>query len=95
MQIAYDSQMKDYEPIACQSYDYLEIACMDRYEIRVFGESSDVQGIAAGMETKSGEEFLLLELGDSSTDRIRIDRIKAIEVLTRPARFTHYELQGA
>lgn len=84
--------MTDYKPIACHSYDYLEIACMDRYDIRVHRDSSNVQGIAAGLETKSGEEFLLLELDDSSTDRIRIDQIKSIEVLTRPARFTHYEL---
>ena len=82
--------MSDYVPIACGDYDYLEIACMDRYEIDLEMAVESTRGIAKRLETRSGEEHLWIERRDGSEEAIRVDRIKRMIVITRPARFTEY-----
>ena len=58
--------MTDYTPIDCGDYDYLEIACMDRYEIEVAHAGGLLVGVADGLETRNGEEFLCVRLGTRS-----------------------------
>lgn len=83
--------MSDYQPIDCNDYDFLEIACMDRYEVEVQLDSETVVGTADGLETTSGAEYLCLRVRDEQIEKVRIDRIQRIDVITRPARFEHHE----
>ena len=79
--------MTDYTPIDCGDYDYLEIACMDRYEIEVAHAGGLLVGVADGLETRNGEEFLCVRLGAQALEAIRVDYIRELRVLSDPARF--------
>ena len=85
--------MSNYKPIDCNDYDYLEIACLDRYDIKVRLESETIVGTADGLETLSGAEYWCLLVGDGQVEKVRIDRIHRIDVLTRPARFEFHEFK--
>lgn len=82
--------MTNYRPIDCGAYDYLEIACMDRYRVELQLEDDVLSGTADGLETREGQEFLRLATSAGNED-IRIDRIQRMTVLTRPARFEYHE----
>jgi transcriptional antiterminator Rof (Rho-off) len=83
--------MTDYIPIACSDYDFLEIACMDQYEIDLQLVFGSTRGNAKQLETRSGEEYLLITKGDGAEEAVRVDQIKQLSVLTRPARFTEHQ----
>ncbi len=83
--------MSDYVPIACGDYDYLEIACMDQYEVDLEIASGSKRGIAKRLETLSGEEYLWIAKSDGCEEAIRADQIERLIVLTRPARFTEHQ----
>ncbi len=76
-----------YSPIDCGNYDYLEIACMDRYEVEISSNGKLVNGIAVNMETVQGAEYLVLRSIEETDLRIRIDLIEHLRVVTRPSRF--------
>ncbi len=82
--------MADYIPIACGDYDYLEIACLDGYEIELTLRADTVAGVASGMEVRDGMEFICLLLPDGANKSIRVDGIEHMKVLTRPARFREH-----
>ena len=79
--------MSDYKPIDCSDYDFLEIACMDGYDIEVTLESGTIRGHARGLEIRSGEEFLRIRMHNDKVEDIRVDRIREIHVLSKRARF--------
>lgn len=79
--------MSSYQPIDCGDYDFLEIACMDRLEIELTIDSGTTRGIAEGLESSLGEEFLLIRTPDEQVEKIRIDRISEIHVISKVARF--------
>jgi len=76
-----------YSPIDCGDYDYLEIACMDRYDVEVSTRGESFHGIAANIEIIASEEFLTLDTGNSSNTSIRVDLIDHLRVKSRPCRF--------
>ena len=78
--------MKPYRPIDCSAYDFLEIACMDRYNVELRLDSETISGVAAGLEARDGQEFLIITTS-AGDELIRVDRIRRMTVLTRPARF--------
>jgi transcriptional antiterminator Rof (Rho-off) len=80
--------MTDYAPIVCDDYDFLEIACMDQYEIDLQLVSGCTRGNAKQLETRSGEEYLWITKGDGSEEAVRVEQIKQLSIVTRPARFT-------
>ncbi len=76
-----------YAPIDCGDYDYLEIACMDRYEVEVSSNGEIIVGTAIDLEIIKGEEFLILGSLNALNRRIRIDQIDHLRVKSRPCRF--------
>ncbi|TRO17427.1 transcriptional antiterminator [Ectopseudomonas mendocina] len=80
--------MDDYQPLACDLYDYLEIACMHCYQLDIeLVDGSRLQGQALTTETTaSKEEFLLLRT-TAGEQRLRMDRLLAITPLDAGASF--------
>ncbi len=80
--------MDDYQPLACDLYDYLEIACMHCYQLDIeLVDGSRLQGQALTTETKASEgEFLLLRT-TAGEQRLRMDRLLAITPLDAGASF--------
>ena len=79
-----------YHPIDCGDYDMLEIACLDTYTVDVQTAERVIRGVAAGLKTNNGEEFLQLSTAEGSEEVVRIDQIRKLTVLTRPARFEQH-----
>lgn len=82
--------MSDYKPIDCSDYDFLEIACMDGYDIEITLDSGTARGHARGLEIRAGEEFLRIQARNDEHQDIRVDRIREIRVLSTPARFDRH-----
>ena len=84
-----------YEPIDCSLYDYLELACMHRYEINlslVGGAASS--GVATDTETNNGAEFLIIK-SDNAIERVRLDLISSLQVVTEPRVFDYVDFKSA
>lgn len=79
-----------YQPIDCGDYDMLEIACLDAYTVVVRTADRVVTGVAAGLQTSNSEEFLQLRTAEGTEETVRIDHIRTLTVLTRPARFEQH-----
>lgn len=86
----------DYQPLACDLYDYLEIACLYRYRLEIeLLDGTRLQGQALTTETTaSKEEFLLLHYADGER-RLRLDRLLAITPQDAGASFGRVLLGGA
>ena len=87
--------MDNYQPLACDLYDYLEIACMHRYQLDIeLVDGSHLQGQALSTETTaSKEEFLLVHTSDGQ-QRLRMDRLLAITPQDAGASFGRVLLGG-
>ena len=87
--------MNTYQPLNCDLYDYLEIACMHGYRLQV--ELVDGPGfVARALDTRtapSKEEFLVLQT-DEGKQEVRLDRLLAITPLDPGASFGRVELAG-
>lgn len=60
--------MDDYQPLACDLYDHLEIACMHRYQLAIeLVDGSHLLGQALTTQTTAKEEFLLIRTSDGSS----------------------------
>lgn len=86
--------MTDYQPINCSEYDWLEIACLDRYDVELDLGVEMLRGIALDLNVKDGEEFLRTRVPDGSFVDVRVDRIRSITVHSRPARFESRTFSG-
>lgn len=88
--------MHAYRPLNCDLHDYLEIACMHRYDLQI--ELLDGPSFAARALTTrtapSKEEFLVLQQPDGQFE-VRLDRLQAITPLAAGASFGRVELTGA
>ncbi|SDO45029.1 Rho-binding antiterminator [Ectopseudomonas guguanensis] len=87
--------MDDYQPLACDLYDYLEIACLHRYRLDIeLVDGARLQGQALNTETTaSKEEFLLVRTAEGE-QRLRMDRLLAITPLDAGASFGRVLLSG-
>ncbi|KIY42024.1 transcriptional antiterminator [Pseudomonas sp. 10-1B] len=87
--------MTTYQPLNCDLHDFLEIACMHGYRLRV----ELLEGpsfVARALDTRtapSKEEFLVLQ-GDAGRQEIRLDRLLAITPQDAGASFGRIELAG-
>ena len=81
-----------YTPIDCNLYDYVEIACMYRYPVRIATTSGEIMtGTAVTTSIERGEnddkvEYLELDV-DGSSQRVRLDTVSVMEPLVDDARF--------
>ncbi|WP_192985320.1 Rho-binding antiterminator [Ectopseudomonas composti] len=87
--------MDDYQPLACDLYDYLEIACMHHYQLDIeLVDGTHLQGEALTTETTaSKEEFLLVRTADGE-QRLRMDSLLAITPQNAGASFGRVLLSG-
>ena len=77
--------MNSYDPISCNLHDYVEIACIYHYEVRIRTHSgAELVGVAADTETDSEKvEWLLL----GADLRVALDQIATMTTLTPGAKF--------
>ncbi|MEK1904722.1 MAG: Rho-binding antiterminator [Pseudomonas sp.] len=87
--------MNAYQPLDCDLHDYLEIACLYDYRLRVEqvdGVAFDAQALTT-RTTAAKEEFLVL-LRDDGPAEVRLDQLLAITPLNANSRFGRIELSG-
>lgn len=73
--------------IRCDQHDYLEIACLYGYQLRlILLDGRTVQGQAQDIASRERREYLLLEQ-DGQRLEIEVERLKSLSVLTPGARF--------
>jgi len=84
-----------YQPLNCDLYDYLEMACLYQYRLLVeMVEGGQFEARALDTRTNAlKEEYLLIEL-DGEKVELRLDRLLAITPLNDNAKFGRVELAG-
>lgn len=88
--------MDTYRPMDCDLHDYLEIACLHRYRLRIELVDGGVV-VAQALTTRTAttkEEFLLLR-GDDGEREIRLDQLLAITPLDAGSQFGRVLLHDA
>ena len=82
-----------YQPLNCDLYDYLEMACLYQYRLLVeMVEGGQFEARALDTRTNAlKEEYLLIEL-DGEKVELRLDRLLAITPLNDNAKFGRVEL---
>lgn len=87
--------MSDYQPIQCQRYDFIEIACMRRYLLSIeLNDETALVGTAIDTKTQADKtEWLVIEQ-DGQSQSIRLDTIKAITPLSTNAEFRRELIAG-
>lgn len=84
--------MKAYQPLPCDLYDYLEIACLYGYRLHLeLLDGSTLKAQAQTTRTSNTDEWLVLQ-SDSGPLEIRLDQLLAITPLDEHARFDRIEL---
>lgn len=75
--------MSDYKPISCGNYDRFEVAIMHREKLHLVWQDDNVYYdrvvMPLNLETRSGEEFLLVRTQEGEVQTIRLDRIRKME----------------
>lgn len=73
---------------SCAQHDYLEIACLQRYRVRIFlGDGSVLTGRALDIQTTAEKHEYLIVEGDRK-ELVDTKWIKKLEVLTPNALFS-------
>ena len=76
--------------IKCHLHDYLEIACMFHYQVKLtFKHGEKIQGNASKIVLETGREFLVLEPSDldGRVQKAAINELAFMTVITPNARF--------
>jgi Rho-binding antiterminator len=74
--------------IACELHDYIEIACMYRYQVQlILKDQSTVTGKAKDIVTDTEKRELLLLETNSGPQQIELASLDKLQVLTPNARF--------
>ncbi len=81
---------KTYTPIACGDFDYLEIACMDNYDVELVMHNEHVRGRAITTNNDKTGEFLVIETEGGERLSLRADLIHKIIVRSKNARFREH-----
>jgi Rho-binding antiterminator len=74
------------KPIACDLHDYLEIACLYHYRVRLtLKDKQLIEGVVVDINTLDKREFLIIE----GAERYQIDLtdLVKLQVLTPNAKF--------
>ncbi len=70
-----------YEPIACSTYDELELACVRRINISVATDDGVLTGIAHTLRTHNRAEVLVLDEGGEGMRVVRLDQIRNWQIM--------------
>lgn len=83
------------QQISCDLHDYIEVACMYGYQVRlIVKDQSNIEGKAKDIVTDADQrEFLLLET-HSGPQQIELITLDKMEVLTPGARFSEVIFSG-
>lgn len=85
-----------YQPIACDLYDYLEIACLHHYHLRIeLIDGSELEAEAVTTAINASKEEFFVVRGPDGEQRLRMDRLLAITALDAGASFTRVLLNNA
>ncbi|WP_043311515.1 Rho-binding antiterminator [Pseudomonas sp. ML96] len=77
-----------YRPLACALYDYLEVACLHRYRLRIeLVDGGELLAQALGTSTSASKEEFLVVGTDDGERQLRMDRLLAITPLDAGASF--------
>ncbi|MBC9251752.1 transcriptional antiterminator [Pseudomonas alcaligenes] len=77
-----------YQPLACDLYDYLEIACMHGYRLRIeLDDGSELEATAVTTQTRASKEEFFIVRNASGEQQLRLDRLLAITPLDAGASF--------
>lgn len=77
-----------YQPIACEIHDYVEIACLHRYRLRIeLTDGSSLEGQALTTESAPTKEEFVVVRSESGERRLRLDRLHAITPLNAVSSF--------
>ena len=72
--------------ISCASHNYIEIACLYGYQIKLFLKNKQtIKGKAVAISTSKKREYLLLDNGQEQ--KIELIEINELQVLTPKAKF--------
>lgn len=80
------------KPISCELFDYIEIACMFGYRLKLSlsnGETLVGKALTTRTTTDKIEQLLIQNLHDNKQLAVDTRTISALEVLTPNARFKH------
>ena len=82
------SSKNHYVPIDCNAFDYVELACLYRYPVRLhLRDGSSLEGTAVDTRTSSADgEHIVLDI-DGERRLIRLDAIAELEPRLHKARF--------
>lgn len=75
-------------PLDCELHDYIEIACLFQYRVRLtLSDRRVYEGRAITTSAREGEEYLVLRVAGEAL-RLPIHQLAHMSVLTHPARFS-------
>lgn len=79
---------EDYQPLACDLYDYLEIACLHHYRLHIeLSDGTTLEADALTTETNARKEEFFIVRDGHGQQQLRMDRLLAITPLTPGASF--------
>ena len=85
-----------YQPLSCDLYDYLEVACMHRYQLRIeLADGGELIAQAVTTRTESSKEEFFVVHNEQGEQRLRLDRLLAITPLNHGASFGRVLLGNA
>lgn len=83
-----------YQPIDCAIHDYIEIACLKGYRLRLeLVDGTQLIGVAESTETRPDKTEWLILVNEALRHTIRLDEIKAFTPLDDGAGFSRIELR--
>ena len=69
------------KPISCNLHDYLEIACMYHYQVKiVLNDNQSLEGKAMDIVNSAGREYLIIE--NDQKHPIELNRLVKLKALT-------------
>lgn len=80
--------MSDYKMIPCEHYDYLELACLRGYRLKIeLIDGTECQGQAITTQTRADKTEWLIIQEQQTKQSLRLDQIAAITPLEPNAEF--------
>lgn len=77
-----------YQPLACDLYDYLEIACMHHYRLHIeLIDGGELQATAVNTHTAASKEEFFIVRDEGGEQSLRLDQLLAITPLDAYASF--------
>lgn len=74
--------------ISCAQYDYVEIACMYRFEVKlIFKNGNYVQGTAFQTAYNENKEECIVLKTERGNEKIALEELAAIEAVTKNPHF--------